>query len=453
VNRGLIEHPFLRKGERIGERIVQPFATFARQQASGGIVVLLATIAAMVWANSSFGEYYSNLLHLHVVAGANGTILDKSLHFWVNDGLMTIFFFVVGLEIKREILVGELSSFRQAAAPVAAAVGGMLVPALMYAYLNLGEPTLHGWGTPMATDIAFTIGAVTALGTRAPRSLMVFLTALAIADDLGAVLVIALFYTTEITVVYLGIALIFLVMLVVLNILGASGPVPFLLFGLVVWVCVFFSGVHPTAAGILVAMTIPARAKCDIETFAQHAGNLVDRFSHCTVDTCDVYTNEEHQATIRTLENMCHRVEPPLHRMEYALHPWVTFLIVPIFALANAGVVIEIDKLTSVLSQPVSLGILLGLVLGKPVGITLFTWFAVKSGFGDLPAGLTFRHVIGGAALCGIGFTMSMFIAQLGLPDPENLEAAKIAILSASLISFVIGFTVLFMSSKRHVPT
>jgi NhaA family Na+:H+ antiporter len=326
----------------------------------------------------------------------------------------------------------------------------MIVPALLFAYSNLGEPTSNGWGIPMATDIAFTIGAVTALGTRAPRSLMIFLTALAIADDLGAVLVIALFYTTQISIGYLGIAVLCLAILIVLNILGARGPIPYLLLGIGVWICVFFSGVHATIAGILTAMTIPSRAKCDIETFAQRARGLVDQFSECTIDTCDVYTNEDHQAAIRTLEAMCHRVEPALHRMEYALHPWVIFLIVPIFALANAGVVIEIDQLSSVLTQPVSLGIILGLVIGKPVGITLCTWLAVKTGIGDLPHGLDFRHVIGGAALCGIGFTMSMFIAQLALPDPANLATAKIAILSASLISFIIGFTILFASAKRQ---
>jgi Na+:H+ antiporter, NhaA family len=443
------ERKLYRRGELLGELLIRPFKSFASLQAAGGILILLVTVIALWWVNSGYADLYERLLDLHLLVGSNGYQFDKPLHFWINEGLMTVFFFVVGLEIKREILVGELDSYRKAALPLIAALGGMIVPAFIFFLFNPSGPAAKGWAIPMATDIAFTLGALTVLGTRIPRSLAVFLAALAIVDDLGAVLVIALFYTAQISTFYLEIALLIIVILVVINILGYRGPLLYIFFGCLVWLAMSMSGVHSTVAGILVAMTIPARSRIDTDKFLGEAKEVLESFACAGNCGPSLYANSQHQAAVRTLGALCNRVEPPLLRIEHALNPWVVFMVVPIFALANAGVSLEWSRLSHTLTSPVSLGIILGLVLGKQIGIFTLAWIAVKSRFAGMPAGANFYHLLGGSILCGMGFTMSLFIADLAFGKTEILDTAKVSILAGSLISFIIGMTVLHAISRR----
>lgn len=439
-NRRLFE-----SGEHLGKLLVRPFYTFASIQASGGILILLASASALIWVNSEFGDLYGRLWLIHASIAANGFELDHSLHFWINDGLMAVFFFVVGLEIKREILAGELASFRKAALPVAGALGGMIAPALIYYFFNRTEPFVRGWGIPMATDIAFVMGSIALLGDRVPHSLAVFLAALAIADDLGAVLVIALFYTAQISLNYLAFAGVLFLVLMVVNILGFRRPLPYMILGGLVWLCVHLSGVHSTVAGVLVAMTIPARSRYDMDTFLQRARAVLENFSSTGKRGYSMYSNEEHQAAVRRLESMCESVDPPLQRVEHWLHPWVVFFIMPIFALANAGVAMDWSSIIDSFQNPLSIGIMLGLFVGKQIGVTCASWLAVKTGLAELPQGVTFKQIYAGAVLCGIGFTMSLFIGGLAFDDSPWLDAAKLSIFIGSFVSFVVGYLILRM--------
>jgi Na+:H+ antiporter, NhaA family len=437
-----------KQGEFLGELIILPFRSFASLQASGGILIVLVTIIALWWVNSDYAGSYNRLLDTHLLVGHDGLHFNKPLHFWINEGLMTFFFFVVGLEIKREILVGELASPRKAALPLIAALGGMIVPASIFLLFNPSGPAATGWGIPMATDIAFTLGALTVLGRRIPRSLVVFLAALAIVDDLGAVLVIALFYTAQISFFYLQVALLMFLILAVINLLGFRSPLPYILFGCLVWLAMSLSGIHSTVAGILVAMTIPARSRIDTDKFLGEAKTVLESFE-CAGDCGrSLYGNAQHQEAVRTLGVLCDKVEPPLLRIEHALDPWVVFVVVPIFALANAGVRLEVSSLGHILTSPLSLGITLGLVLGKQIGIFTSAWIAVKSGLAAMPARANIYHLYGGSILCGIGFTMSLFIADLAFGRAEMLDTAKVSILAGSLISFIVGMAVLLAASR-----
>jgi NhaA family Na+:H+ antiporter len=390
---------------------------------------------------------YFALWHTTVSVGFGGFILSHDLHFWVNDALMALFFFVVGLEIKRELLVGELASPRQAALPIVAAIGGVLVPALIYSALNSGGPGAPGWGIPMATDIAFVIGVMALLGPRVPISLKVFLTALAIVDDIAAVLVIALFYTAEISWGALGIAGICMVALLAANRLAVRHPLPYALLGLVLWGAVLQSGVHATIAGVLLAMAIPSRTELDANEFLLRSRAVLDHFEGTARKERTVMNDEEQQAAIEALEDSCEQLQPPLHRLEHALHPWVTFCVMPLFALANAGVTLDRHAFTSVL-QPIPLGVILGLLLGKPIGITLASWLAVRARLGSLPAGTTWVQIHGAGWLGGIGFTMSIFVAGLAFEDEALLNMAKLGIFTASLLAGIAGAVILFRKSQ-----
>ncbi len=381
-----------------------------------------------------------------LVVGFGSHVLELSLAHFVNDGLMAIFFFVVGLEIKRELLAGELASPRKAAIPIAAAVGGMAVPALFYVAVNAmgnhnGE-AMRGWAIPMATDIAFAVGIMALLGKRVPLGLKVFLTALAIVDDLGAVLVIALFYTSDISLPILGLANGALVLSMIANWLGIRQPLVYALIGVLMWLLLLSSGVHATVGGVLLALTIPSRVRIDGAQFASFARTAVDVFERSGVARDNILTNPDGQAAVAALEEACEHVQTPLNRLEHELHGWVAFAIMPIFALANAGVPLT-GGVGAALGSGVGLGIVLGLAIGKPVGVMLATWIAVKMGLGDLPAGTSFKQIVGAGCLAGIGFTMSLFIANLAFPDSETLQLAKIGILTASLVSGVVGFLIL----------
>jgi Na+:H+ antiporter, NhaA family len=424
------------------ERIVRPFQDFAHRASSGGIVLIAAAVVALVWANSPWGESYYALWHTKLTVGVGDLSLSKDLTHWVNDGLMALFFLVVGLEIKREVFVGELSSFRGAALPVVAAVGGAVVPALIYLAMNAGGEGAAGWGIPMATDIAFALGVLALLGERAPVGLKVFLTALAIADDILAVLVIALFYTSEISWGALGVGGLFFAALVLANLIGVGRTLVYALLGIGLWLCFLLSGVHATVAGVLLAFAVPASSFIDPGAFLERGRYVLDRFEEAGGKGEDVLANEERQAALRALNRATYKLEPPLHELEHRLHPWVAFAIVPIFALANAGVSLG-GGLADAVANPVSLGIVAGLVLGKQLGVTLFAWLAVKSGLSELPDGVGWRHVYGAGWLAGIGFTMSLFITDLAFSGGPLVDAAKIGILAASLVAGAVGWAIL----------
>ena len=429
------------------ERIVRPFQDFANKQSSGGILLIIATAVALVWANSPWGESYVALWHTKLSVGVGDFSISKDLTHWINDGLMAVFFFVVGLEIKREVLVGELSSARSAALPVAAALGGATVPALIYLAINAGTEGSAGWGIPMATDIAFALGVLALLGERAPVALKVFLTALAIVDDIVAVLVIALFYTSEISWGALGAGAVFLAALVVANLLGVDRTLVYAVLGVGLWLCFLLSGIHATIAGVLLALTVPAVSFMNPGAFLERSRYVLDRFEKAGEKGENVLANEERQAALHALNHAAYKLEPPLHELEHALHPWVVFAIMPLFALANAGVPLGGD-IVGALASPVTLGIVLGLVVGKQLGITLFAWLAVRSGVSELPEGIGFRHVYGAGWLAGIGFTMSLFISDLAFSEDSLVETAKVGILCASLIAGVVGWTILRGASR-----
>jgi NhaA family Na+:H+ antiporter len=337
------------------ERIVRPFQDFAHKQSSGGILLIAATAVALVWANSPLGESYAGLWHTKLTVGVGDFSVSKDLTHWINDGLMAVFFLVVGLEIKREVLVGELSSVRSAALPVVAAVGGAVVPALIYVAINAGTEGAAGWGIPMATDIAFALGVLALLGERAPVALKVFVTALAIVDDIVAVLVIAFFYTSEISWGALGVGAVFLVALVVANLIGVGRTLVYALLGMGLWLCFLLSGVHATIAGILLAFTVPASSFINPGAFLERGRYVLDRFEKAGEKGEHVLTNDERQAALQALNRATYKLEPPLHELEHTLHPWVVFAIMPLFALANAGVPLG-GVIADALASPVPSG-------------------------------------------------------------------------------------------------
>ena len=420
--------------------LLAPLREFTNSAASGGILLLGAGIVALVWANSPWADSYEALLETPLSIAIGGVGLSESLHHWINDGLMAIFFLLVGLEIKREVLVGELASVRRAVLPVAAAVGGAALPAAIYLAVTAGSAeAARGWGVPMATDIAFALGALALLGSRVPLGLRVFVTALAIADDLLAVLVIAIFYSGDLNLTAIAGAGGALAVLVVANRLGVRRPIVYAVLGVALWLAVHESGVHATVAGVLLAMTIPARTRIDPATFDERATRLRDERARPAIEEGDI---DEAHAALWELEDVAEQAQAPMLRMEHALQPWVAFAIVPLFALANAGVGLPAD-VGGALTDPVVVGVVLGLVLGKQVGITLAAWLVVRAGLADLPAGVRWRHIYGAAWLGGIGFTMALFIAELAFGNGGELDAAKLGILGASVIAGVGGFLIL----------
>lgn len=428
------------------ERLLKPFAMFAKQASAGGIVLLACAILALLWANSPFGEYYFNLWATPVELRFGDLIdVDKPLLLWINDGLMAVFFFLVGMEIKRELLVGELRSPRKAALSMAAALGGMVVPALIYAALNWGTPEIRGWGVPMATDIAFALGALALLGTRAPLALKVFLTALAIVDDLGAVLVIALFYTETLKTDMLLYSFVFWGIMIGMNRLGVRNSLIYFIVSLGMWYFMLKSGVHATVAGVLGAFAIPVRSRIDPELFLARVREYLNRFDQPTAERTIILSPEQ-QSAVEAIEREALRVQSPLQRLEHQLHYFVAFAVMPIFALANAGVTLGGENGINWTSR-VIWGIALGLLMGKPLGIGLFSWMAVKLGWAQLPQGINFVHIVGVGFLAGIGFTMALFIGGLAFQGDE-LNYAKLGILSGSALAGVIGFTMLKMWTK-----
>jgi len=424
------------------DRLVRPFQRFAQKETSSGLVLLGCAAIALVWSNSPWGASYQQLWEQQVTIGHARWGLTMSLHHWINDGLMAVFFFVVGLEIKRELLIGELSTRQTAALPIAAALGGMIVPALIYAVFNAGTDGARGWGIPMATDIAFALGALALLGPRVPTVLKVFLAALAIADDLGAVIVIAVFYTADLSMTSLAAALAIFVGLLAASRLGIRRASVYALFGVVLWLAVLASGVHATIAGVMLALTIPARTRINESTFVACVEQSLADFRAADEPGTSVLTNPGHQQAIHEIEEACEAARAPLFKLEERLHTLVAFGIMPLFALANAGVAVSGGSLR-VLTSPIVLGIVLGLVLGKPIGITLFSWLSARAGAAALPRDTSWGVLHGVSWLGGIGFTMSLFIADLAFGGTARLEEAKVGILIASTAAGVMGWVIL----------
>jgi NhaA family Na+:H+ antiporter len=424
------------------EQITVPFQEFVKAETFSGILLIVFMLVALIWANSPWSASYEALWQTQVNVSIGSFKIDKPLLLWINDGLMAVFFFVVGLEIKRELQVGELASLRQALFPIAAAIGGMFFPAAVYLMINAGQIGESGWGIPMATDIAFALGILALLGKRAPLSLKIFLTAVAIVDDIGAVMVIALFYTEKIVWGSLGLAALIFVFLLILNRMGVRKPLPYALLGIVLWVAFLKSGVHATVAGVLLAMTIPASTVIDRRGFLERTRQYLDRFEEEGIKDGNSFTTKKQRALLQGIEDCTQAVEAPLQRLEHTLHPWVAYLIMPVFALANAGVDLRTDIIAAFVN-PITLGIILGLVVGKQIGITLMAWLVTRIGLSKKINGVTWKQIYGASLLAGIGFTMSLFIGNLAFSDPVILANAKVGILAASIISAGLGWIVL----------
>jgi NhaA family Na+:H+ antiporter len=382
---------------KIYRKILNPFIYFFKNEASSGIILVAFAVIAIIIANSSFAGSYENILHTYITVGYKDFSLSMSVLHWINDGLMAIFFLVVGMEIKREIKFGELKSLKKTILPVSAAIGGMIVPAILYALFNYKEATITGWGIPMATDIAFALGILSLVGRKAPKGIIVFLTALAIVDDLGAIIVIAVFYTSQISWLALIFAAIILGVLIMANKFNVKSTSVYIILGIVLWICVLKSGIHATIAGVLLGMVLPA-------------GKNVHDF----------------EVSI-------------LHKLEHILTPWSSFVIMPIFALANSGIAINIDSLSTGIFEPVSLGIIFGLFAGKQIGIFGASYILVKLKVASLPHQVTKRHLYGASVLGGIGFTMSLFVSSLSFVDQGILTRAKTSIMVASILAAILG--------------
>lgn len=431
----------------VAERIRRPVQAFMAVEASGGIVLLAGALIALIWANSPWDQEYFDLWNTKLAIDLNIITIKESLGHAVNDGLMAIFFFVVGMEIKRELVHGELATPRQAALPVAAAVGGMVVPAAIYAAWNFGGDGAKGWGIPMATDIAFAIGVLSVLGRRAPFSLKVFLLALAVADDLGAITVIALFYTEQIALGPSLWAIALLVAIVALNRGGVRAVEVYVALGICFWVAVLKSGIHATVAGVVLAMLTPSKPYYAIGEFEEEIPGLLDRYR-------EAMAAGDHDATqqlLAQIEMLTQGTESPLDRLEHRLAPWSSYVIVPIFALANAGVALSSDMISGALSSPVTIGVVMGLVVGKPIGVLAAAWLAVRLGLAEFPRGVSASHMVGIGLLAGIGFTVSLFVNGLAFDDPALLDEGKVGILAASAIAGVVGFIYLWFAPGEPV--
>ena len=431
------------------DRILTPFEEFIHRQTTSGFLLMCMAILALVMANGPLASAYEHAVHTLISVNIGSWAIEMTLHHWINDGLMALFFFVVGLELKREFLVGELANPRNAVLPIAAAIGGMVVPALIYYSINPQGGAATGWGIPMATDIAFAIGVVALLASRVPKALITFLVALAIVDDLGAVMVIAVFYTDTIALGPLAAAAGLFALLLAFNLGGIRNSIPYFIVAVLMWYALLQSGVHATLAGIMGAMTVPAAPKYDPARFSEHVRGLMNRFDATHQPGKSIMTNDELRALVQALENGVHKVEAPLQRLEHIWHMPVAYLVIPIFALANAGIPLAFGSFGESLAHPVMLGVLLGLVLGKFIGITGASWIVLKLGLTELPKDTRFTQIAGVSLLAGIGFTMSIFVAELGFGGSEDLLLmAKTGILVASLLAGVVGFIWLYLVSK-----
>lgn len=432
--------------EKVVKQILTPLERFAALEASSGIVLVIVTLIALFWANSPWYETYEHLIETPISIAIGAFSMSYSLHHWVNDGLMVIFFFVVGLEIKRELTIGELSTPRKAALPMVAAVGGMVFPALIYAHFNHDGIGSSGWGIPMATDIAFAVGVLTLLSKKVPVSLKVFLLALAIVDDLGAVLVIAVFYTEQIATQALGLAFLGVFVTLFFKYAGVRKLWVYWLMGIFVWFNVLNSGVHATVAGVILGLLTPVMPLHRMMDVAEKFKSLVAAIAARPIKKEDgsVAISNETNHDLDELDRLATESRSPVDRLIHSLHPWVSFGIMPIFAFVNAGVHLKGDfTLTEFFSQPIAIGVILGLFIGKPLGVMITSWAAIKLNIAQLPQGVTWRHMLSVGFLAGIGFTMALFIGHLALKAPEIEMYSKLGILVGSLFSAIAGMLLL----------
>ena len=434
--------------ERAFKKVSTPFEHFLHAQTTTGMVLMFMTLLALILANTPLYETYSHFFHINIDLKVGNWELSHSIHHWINDGLMAIFFFIIGLEIKREVLVGELSNIKVAILPILAAIGGMLFPALIFLAINSGDVGASGWGIPMATDIAFAISALVLLGKRVPAALVTFLVALAIVDDLGAVLVIAIFYTDQIHYLPLALAGGSFLIMVAFNRFGIHMILPYFIVGLFMWFFMLESGVHATIAGVIAAMAIPSKPKFAPVEFSNETRNLLDEYDKYPIAT-DHMMHEKQKSILNHIKDNIDAVGTPAARLEHDLHLPIALVIIPLFALANAGISIDFGSIGSTILSPVSLGIIAGLILGKIIGIFGVSWLAIKLKIASLPQDSSMSQIFGVAALGGIGFTMSIFVADLAfLGSPDLIFQAKVGILAASLFSGIFGYMWLKYVSK-----
>jgi Na+:H+ antiporter, NhaA family len=441
-----VRHAWSASDRFVPRTFVQPFQRFLETEAAGGVVLIVAAVAAIIWANGPFGDSYETFWQTALRVDLGGLLqLDHlDLRAWVNDALMALFFFVAGLEIKREIVHGDLRDPKAAALPAIAAVGGMLVPALIYATFNHSGDGSAGWGIPMATDIAFAVGVLSLLGDRVPNGAKIFLLTLAIADDIGAIVVIAIFYTDDLSFGWLAAAAGGLVMVALLRNLDIRSLAPYIALGAWVWLALLESGVHATLAGVALALLTPAWSFYDPRRFKREARRLVDRVDAPFAD--DVLTDDEldhTESALADLSRLINETRSPLERLETRIAPWTAFVVVPVFALANAGVPLSARALSDAVTDPVTAGVALGLVVGKPIGIALATAAATRLGIGALPPGTGRRHILGLGITAGIGFTVALFVTSLSFDGPALTDAAKVGIFGASIIAGLAGLAVL----------
>ena len=435
--------------EKAFERVSTPFEHFLHAQTTTGLILILMTILALILANSPLAEIYSHFFHTKIDLTIGSWSISHSIHHWINDGLMAIFFFIIGLEIKREISVGELSNLKVAILPILAAIGGMIIPALIYFGINAGGEGASGWGIPMATDIAFAISALVLLGNRVSPALVAFLVALAIVDDLGAVLVIAIFYTQQIYMLPLALAGVAFLILIAFNRFGIHMILPYFIVGSFMWLFMLESGVHATIAGVIAAMAIPSRPKETPLDFTRHTRNLLDEYDSYPVAT-DHMMHENQKALLININDSIDAVGTPAARLEHDLHLPVALIVIPLFALANAGIAIDFSSIGTTIMEPVSLGIIAGLIVGKVLGIFGVSWLAIKLKIAQLPQDSTMSQIFGVAFLGAIGFTMSIFVADLAfINSPDLIFQAKVGILAASLFAGLFGYSWLRYVAKR----
>ncbi len=430
----------------IQKKISSPFQKFVKIESLSGILLLIATIIAIVWANSAFGDSYQSLWQYKIGFTTESFELNKPLILWINDGLMAIFFFLIGLEIKREFLIGELNSIKKVSFPILGALGGMIIPVALFLLFNKSPETVKGWGIPMATDIAFSLAILKLLGNRVPLSLKLFLTAFAIVDDLGAVIVIAIFYSGTIKMSLLVAAAILLGSLYVLSYKGYYSKFLNIIFGIVIWILFLKSGIHPTLAGILLAFAVPVRQKIHTSVFIDNLVNITNKIKQAKVVHQPILSKEQIEQ-IDDLENWTSKFQSPLQHLEHKLHDWVAYFIIPVFALANAGVLINngMDMDTALV-----MNIIISLVLGKSIGISSIILLAKRVKIIEIPKEISDKQIIGVSFLAGIGFTMAIFITSLAFKNsPVSIDSAKIGILIGSLISGILGFTILMWKSKK----
>ncbi len=429
------------------DHLLKPLDRFIRNQSMAGLALFISAAVAVVLANSPWREAYHAFWEHSITIGFDTFIFERSLHHLINDGLMAVFFFVVALELKREFLAGELSDLRNAVLPLAASVGGMVFPALIYlAINNFAGPATRGWGITMGTDTAFVLGLLALLGKRVPPAIKALFITVAVTDDIASVTVIALFYTSDISMLNLGIGAAFLVVLVAMNLLGVRNMTAYGVVGIGgLWMAFMLSGVHATVAGVLAALTIPVTTKMKERTYAKKIRELADMFDR-TKDTTAKTITREQAHIIAKVKRFSTAAETPLQRLEEALHPWVAFLVLPLFALANAGIELP-DSMTGAIASPVTMGVTLGLVLGKPIGLLLMSWTFVKLGWGRLGTHVNWGHMVAISVLSGLGFTMAIFISELAFDSEAMRTEAKLGILFASVTAGIIG-TWLFMRCK-----